>query len=66
MFASRGDMIMGTSLLYTHLQRFGMLTHVGSHATETSEGSKFKTEAVCFTVEIPLLMRSNKILLILT
>ena len=48
MFTSREDMINGTSLLHTHLQRFGMLMHVGSRATETSEGSKSKTEAVFF------------------
>ena len=48
MFASREGMINGTSLLRTHLQRFGMLMHVGSRATETSEGSKSKTEAVFF------------------
>ena len=48
MFASREDMITGTSLLSTDLQRFGMLMHVGSHATETSKGSNSKTEAVLF------------------
>ena len=48
MFASREGMITGTSLLHTHLQRSGMLMHVGSHATETSEGRKSKTEAVLF------------------
>ena len=42
-------MIKGKSLLHTRLQRFGMLMHVGSHATETSEGSKSKTEAVFFS-----------------
>ena len=34
--------------IHTHPQRFGMLMHVGSHATETSEGSKFKNKAVSF------------------
>ena len=48
MFASREDMITGTGLLHTHHQRFGMLMHVGLCATETSEGSKSKTEAVYF------------------
>ena len=48
MLASREDMIMGTSILHTHLQRFGMLMHVGSRATDTSEGIKSKTEAVNF------------------
>ena len=66
MFASREDMITGTSLIHIHLQRFGMLIHVGSRATETRAGSKSKTEAVYFPVVIPLLMRSNQILLILT
>ena len=65
-FASREDMITGTSLLHTYLQRFGMLMHAGSRATETSEGSESKTEAVYFPIEIPLLMRSNQGLLILT
>ena len=36
MFASREDMIIGSSLLHTHLQHFGMLMHVGSRATEIS------------------------------
>ena len=48
MFASREDMITGTSLLHNHLQRFGMFMHVRSCATDTSEGSKSKTEAVLF------------------
>ena len=59
MFASREDMITGTILLHAHLQRFRMLMHVGSPATETTEGSKSKTEAVLFPVEMLLLMRSN-------
>ena len=66
MFASREYMITGTSLLHTHLQRFGMLMHVGSRATKTSEGSKSKTEAVFPAVDMPVLMRSNQIPLILT
>ena len=41
MFASREGMITGISLLHTHLQCFGMLMHVGSLATESSEGSIF-------------------------
>ena len=48
MFASREDMITCTIPIHTHLQRFGMLMHVGSCETETSEGSKSKTEAVFF------------------
>ena len=48
MFASREDMSMGTSFLHTHLQRFVMFMHVRSHATETSEVSIPKTEAVYF------------------
>ena len=48
MFASREDTFTGTSLLHIHLQRFGMLMHVGSRETETSEGSNSKTEAVLF------------------
>ena len=48
MFASREDMIKGTSLLHSHLQRSGILTHVGSCATETSEGIKSKTETEFF------------------
>ena len=46
MFASREDMIILTILLHAHIQRFGMLMYVGLRATETSEGSKYKTEAV--------------------
>ena len=48
MFASREDMITGTSLLHTHFLRFGMIMRVGSRATEASEGSKYKTDAVSF------------------
>ena len=48
MFTSREDMITGTTLLHTHLQRFRMLMHVGSRATETSEGGKSKTKVVFF------------------
>ena len=66
MFTSREGMITGTSLLHTHLQCFRMLMHVGSYGTETSESSKSKTESVYFFIEIPLLMRSNQILLTLT
>ena len=68
MFASREDMITGTNLLHIHLQRFGMLMHVGSRATETSEGSKSKTEEKQYisSVASPLLMRSNQTLWIMT
>ena len=48
MFASREDMITGTSLHHTYFQRLGMRMHVGSCATEHSEGSKSKNEAVFF------------------
>ena len=53
-------------LLHTHLQHFGILMHVGSCATKTSECSKSKTEPVYIPVDIPLLMRLNQIPLILT
>ena len=66
MYVSREDMIIGIILLHNHLQRFGMRMHVGSRATESSEGSKSKTEAVLPTVAMTLLMRSNQILPIST
>ena len=61
MFAPGEEMITGTSLLHTHLQRFGMHMHVGSCATKTSAGSKSKTEAVYFSRrEIPLFVKSKE------
>ena len=59
-------MIIGTSLLHTLLQRFGMLVHAGSRATESSEGSKSNTEAVYFPCGDTLLIRSKQILPIST
>ena len=47
-YASREDMIQGTSLLHAHFKRFGMLMHTGTRATATRNGSKSKTEAMFF------------------
>ena len=48
----------GIGLLHHHLQRFGLLMHVGTRATPSSKGSKSKTEAMHFPSnkvnEIPL------------
>ena len=66
MFASR-DMITDTSLLHTHLQRFGMLMHVGSRATETIvKAASLRSNQYISPIEILLLMKSNQIPLILT
>ena len=47
-YASRDEMIRGTSLLHTHFKRFGMLMHTGTIETATCKGSKSKTEAMYF------------------
>ena len=47
-YASRDEMVRGTSLLHMHFKRFGMLMHTGTRDTATRKGSKSKTEAMYF------------------
>ena len=66
MFASRENMITGTSLPHTHLRRFGMRMHVHHVKLNPTKAANPRLKQYISPAAIPLLMRPNQTLLILT